>query len=395
MITQVTPVILSAARTPTGRFGGSLSNISAPRLGAYAIGAAVERAGVDPTLIDEVFMGQVVQAGSGQAPARQAAVYAGLPDNIGAVTLNKICGSGLRTVMMAATSIKAGDGRLFVAGGMESMDMAPFMLARARFGYRLGSGELLDATVHDGLTDPFHQHHMGISAEWIAENYAITRAEMDAFALASHLKAAAAIDAGYFDEEIVSISVRQKRETIEFRNDETVRRDTTLEKLAALSPAFKQGGLVTAGNAPPLSDGASAVVVAHPDLTDELGIRPMARILGYAYHALEPLKLFTAPPYAVRKVLDKVGWSVEDVDLLELNEAFAAQAIHNIRDLGVDPDIVNVNGGAIALGHAVGSSGSRVLTTLLYALRQRNLRQGVAALCLGGGEAVAMAVELI
>lgn len=395
MITQVTPVILSAARTPTGRFGGSLSNISAPRLGAYAIAAAVERAGVDPTLIDEVFMGQVVQAGSGQAPARQAAVYAGLPDSIGAVTLNKICGSGLRTVMMAATSIKAGDGRLFVAGGMESMDMAPFMLARARYGYRLGSGELLDATVHDGLTDPFHQHHMGISAEWIAENYTITRAEMDAFALASHLKAAAAIDAGYFDEEIVSISVRQKRETIEFRSDETVRRGTTLEKLATLSPAFKQGGLVTAGNAPPISDGASAVVVAHPDLADELGIRPIARILGYAYHALEPLKLFTAPPHAVRKVLDKVGWNVEDVDLLELNEAFAAQAIHNIRDLGVDPDKVNVNGGAIALGHAVGSSGSRVLTTLLYALRQRNLRQGVAALCLGGGEAVAIAVELI
>jgi len=392
---QVTPVILSAARTPTGRFGGSLSTIPAPRLGAYAIAAAVERAGVDPILIDEVFMGQVVQAGSGQAPARQAAVYAGLPDSIGAVTLNKICGSGLRTVMMAATSIKAGDGRLFVAGGMENMDMAPFMLARARFGYRLGSGELLDATVHDGLTDPFHQHHMGISAEWIAENYAITRTEMDAFALASHLKAAAAIDAGYFDEEIVSISVRQKRETIEFRSDETVRRGTTLEKLAALAPAFKQGGLVTAGNAPPISNGASAVVVAHPDLTDELGIRPMARILGYAYHALEPLKLFTAPPHAVRKVLDKVGWSVEDVDLLELNEAFAAQAIHNIRDLGIDPDIVNVNGGAIALGHAVGSSGSRVLTTLLYALRQRNLRQGVAALCLGGGEAVAIAVELI
>jgi len=395
MIAQVTPVILSAARTPTGRFDGSLSNIPAPRLGAYTIEAAVERAGVDPTLIDEVFMGQVVQAGSGQAPARQAAIYANLPDSVGAVTINKICGSGLFTVMMAATSIKAGEGRLFVTGGMENMDMAPYMLSRARYGYRLGSGEVLDATVHDGLTDPFHKHHMGISAEWIAEIYAITRAEMDAFALASHQKAATAIDAGYFEEEIVPISVLQKRETIDFKSDETVRRDATLEKLATLSPAFKQGGLVTAGNAPPISDGASAVVVAHPDLADELEIRPMARILGYAHHALEPLKLFTAPPYAVRKVLDKVGWSIEDVDLLELNEAFAAQAIHNIRDLGVDADKVNVNGGAIALGHAVGSSGSRVLTTLLYALRQRDLRRGVAALCLGGGEAVAMAIELI
>ncbi len=395
MVSQVTPVILSAARTPTGRFGGSLSNISAPHLGAYAIKAAVERAGVDPTMIDEVFMGQVVQAGSGQAPARQAAIYAGLPDSVGAITLNKICGSGLRTVMMAATCIRANEGRLFVAGGMENMDMAPYMLAKARYGYRLGSGELQDATVHDGLTDPFHQHHMGISAEWIAENYAITRVEMDAFAHSSHQKAAAAIDAGYFVDEIVPVLVRYKNETIEFSTDETVRRDSTLETLATLSPAFKPGGSITPGNAPPLSDGASAVVVAHPDLADELGILPMARILGYAYHALEPLKLFTAPPYAVRKVLGKVGWRIEDVDLLELNEAFAAQAIHNIRALGVDPAKVNVNGGAIALGHAIGSSGSRVLTTLLYALRQRELKRGVAALCLGGGEAVAMAVEMI
>ena len=236
---------------------------------------------------------------------------------------------------------------------------------------------------------------MGISAEWIAENYAITREEMDVYALSSQQKAASAIDAGYFVDEIVPVLVHHKSETFDFRTDETVRRDTTIEKLATLSPAFKTGGSVTAGNAPPLSDGASAVVVAHPDLSDALGIQPMARILGYTYHALEPLKLFTAPPYAVRKVLDKVGWRIEDVDLLELNEAFAAQAIHNIQALGVDPARVNVHGGAIALGHAIGSSGSRVLTTLLYALRQRELKRGVAALCLGGGEAVAMAVEMI
>ena len=390
-----TPVILSAARTPTGRFGGNFSSIPATRLGAYAIKAAVGRAGIDPAMIDEVFMGQVVQAGSGQAPARQAAIHAGLPPSVGAVTVNKICGSGLRTVMMAATCIKAGEGSLFVAGGMENMNMAPFMLAKARFGYRLGTGELLDATVHDGLTDPFHQHHMGVSAEWIAENYGVTRREMDEFALASHQKAAAAIDNGSFDAEIVPVTIKQKRQEVTITIDETVRRDTKLEKLAALAPAFKQGGMVTAGNAPPISDGASAVVVADLDLANELGLRPMARILGYAYHALEPLKLFTAPPFAVRKVLAKVGWSLEDVDLLELNEAFAAQAVQNIRELGVDPAKVNVNGGAIALGHAVGSSGSRVLTTLLFALRQRDLQRGIAALCLGGGEAVAMAVEML
>jgi acetyl-CoA C-acetyltransferase len=395
MSKQPTPVILSAVRTPTGRFGGSFSTVPATQLGAYAIQAAVERAGADPAMIDEVFMGQVVQAGSGQAPARQAAIYAGLPPSVGAVTVNKICGSGLRTVMMAATSIKAGEGRLFVAGGMENMNMAPFMLGKARFGYRLGTGELLDATVHDGLTDPFHQHHMGVSAEWIAENYNVTRQDMDEFALASHQKAAAAIDAGYFDEEIVPIIVKQKRKEITISVDETVRRETKLEKLASLAPAFKKGGMVTAGNAPPISDGASALVVADSALANELGLRPLARILGYAYHALEPIALFTAPPFAVRKVLAKVGWSLEDVDLLELNEAFAAQAVHNIRELGVDPARVNVNGGAIALGHAVGSSGSRVLTTLLHALRQRDLQRGVAALCLGGGEAVAMAVEML
>jgi acetyl-CoA C-acetyltransferase len=394
-----TPVIVSAARTAIGRFGGTLSQIPAPELGAVAIRAAVERAGVDPASVDEVFMGCVVPAGQGQAPARQASIRAGIPPTVGAVTLNKVCGSGLKTVMTAAALIKAGDGDVYVAGGMESMNMGPYLLQRGRTGYRLGHGELLDATVHDGLWCAFEDQHMGNSAEWIAREYGVRREAQDQFALESHQKASAAIEAGRFKEEIVPIEIPQrKRDPIIFDTDENPRKDTALEKLAGLKPVFQQDGTVTAGNASAITDGAAATVVMSWARAEELGIQPLARITGYAYAAVEPLKVFVAPVFAIRKLLQKTGTTLSDYDLIEVNEAFAAQCLGDgiiLADDGWRWDNVNVNGGAIALGHPIGCSGTRVLVTLLHALKQHNLKTGFATLCLGGGEAVALSVEIV
>jgi acetyl-CoA C-acetyltransferase len=389
-------VIVSAVRTPVGRFQGTLSGLSASDLGAVAIRAAVERAGVDPASVDEVLMGNVVLAGQGQAPARQAAIKSGLPPTVGATTVNKICGSGLKTVMLAAAMIFTGDGDIFVAGGMESMNNGPYLLPKARFGYRLGDGKLVDAMVYDGLWCSFENHHMGNSAEWIAREYNLTREELDEYALGSHMAAIAAIDAGRFREEIVPVEVPQRKGApILFDTDEVPRRDTSLEKLARLKPAFRPDGLVTAGNSPGITDGAAATVVMSAARAQELGIQPLARIVAYDQAAVEPLKIFVAPIVAVRKLLEKTGTTLDDYDLIEINEAFAAQTLADGRELGMDWDKVNVNGGAIALGHPIGCSGARVLVTLIYALRHRGLKHGLAALCLGGGEAVAMAIELV
>lgn len=388
-------VILSAARTPIGKFQGALAEIPATQLGAIAIRAACERAGVDPTLFAEVFMGNVVQAGEGQAPARQAAIGAGIPPTTGATTINKVCGSGLRAVMFAATAIRAGEGDFFVAGGMENMNNAPYLLPNARFGYRLGNGELVDAVVHDGLLDPYDRKHMGEFAEWTAETFGVSRQDQDALALRSHQRAVAAQDGGRFKAEIAPVSLPQRRgDPVLFEADEGPRRNTSAEQLAGLKPVFRAGGTVTAGNAPGITDGAAALVVARRDPALAAGGRPMARILGYAQGQGLPHEVFIAPVRAVRRLCERLGRQPGDFDLVELNEAFAAQAAHNIRELGLDPERVNVNGGAIALGHPIGASGARVLTTLLYALRDRGLHSGIASLCLGGGEAVALAVEL-
>ncbi len=398
MANDRTPIIVSAARTAIGSFDGTLSKIPAPELGAVAIRAAIERAGIDPATIDEVLMGCVVPAGLGQAPARQAAIKAGIPPHVGAVTLNKVCGSGLKTVMTAAALIKAGDGDIYVAGGMENMNLAPYLLQQGRTGYRLGHGELLDAVVHDGLWCPFEDQHMGNAAEWIAQSCGISRGAQDQFALESHRKAIAAIEGGRFNEEIVPVEVPQRRgDPVIFDTDESPRKDTSLEKLGRLRPVFKRDGTVTAGNASAITDGAAAVVVMSQAKADELGIRPLARITGYAYGAVTPLEIFTAPVFAIRELLKKAGTTLADYDLIEINEAFAAQCLGDgvmLADEGWDWDKVNVNGGAIALGHPIGCSGTRVLVTLLYALKQRSLKTGIATLCLGGGEAVAMSVEM-
>ena len=396
-----TPVIVSAARTAIGSFGGSLSAIPAPELGAVAIRAALQRAGLEANagLIDEVFMGCVVPAGQGQAPARQAAIKAGIPSHVGAVTMNKVCGSGLKTVMMAAGLVKADDGDLYVAGGMENMNLAPYLLQQGRTGYRLGHGQLLDACVHDGLWCPFENQHMGLAAEWIAEEYGISREEQDQFALQSHQKAIAAIQAGRFAEEIVPTEIPQRRgDPIIFETDENPRQDTSLDKLARLWPVFRKDGRVTAGNASAITDGAAAVVVMSLEKAEDLGVQPMARITGYAYGAVEPLRIFTAPVFAIRNLLTRTDTTLDDYDLIELNEAFAAQCLADGKVLageGWDWSKVNVNGGAIAIGHPIGCSGTRVLVTLLHALKHRSLRTGIASLCLGGGEAVAMSVEMM
>jgi acetyl-CoA C-acetyltransferase len=388
-------VIVSAVRTPVGRFQGTLMGLSASDLGAMAVRAAVERAGVEPASIDEVLMGNVVLAGQGQAPARQAAIKAGLPPTVGATTVNKICGSGLKTVMLAAAMIRVGDGDIFVAGGMESMNNGPYLLHKARFGYRLGDNKLVDAMVHDGLWCVFEDHHMGNSAEWIAREYGLTREELDEYAYNSQMKAIAAIDEGRFKDEIVPVEVPQrKKPPLLFDTDEVPRRDTSLEALARLRPAFQPDGMVTAGNSPGITDGAAATVVMSRAKAKELGIKPLARIVAYDQAAVEPLKIFTAPIFAVRKVLEKTGATVDNYDLIEINEAFAAQTLADGRELGLPWKKVNVNGGAIALGHPIGCSGARVLVTLIYALRKRGLKHGLATLCLGGGEAVAMAIEL-
>jgi acetyl-CoA C-acetyltransferase len=392
------PVILSAVRTPVGKFLSSLSSLTATQLGAAAVRAAVERAGMNSEAkFDEVIMGNVVSAGVGQAPARQAGIFAGLDPSVGATTINKVCGSGLKAVMLASQAIKAGDGELFVAGGMESMSKAPY-LVDGRGGLRYGNQQLTDALQHDGLWDPFEQWIMGDAAEFIAEEYEVTRYAMDEFALGSHHKALAAIDSGKFKAEIVPLEVKDKKGKVTIVDtDEGPRRDTSLEMLAKLPPAFKPDGKVTAGNAPGLNDGASALVVADAGKAKEWGKKPLARIVGYVQAAVDPKHIFIAPARAIPKLLEKIGWKLADVDLIELNEAYAAQVLadgYALADLGWDWKKVNVNGGAIALGHPLGASGARVLTTLIYALKDRGLKRGIASLCLGGAEAVAMAIEI-
>jgi len=388
------PVIVGAARTAIGKFAGTLSAVPAVELGGVAIRAAVERAGVDPARIDEVIMGNVLQAGLGQNPARQAALRSGLPDKVGAFTVNKVCGSGLKAVMLAAQAIRVGDGDCYVAGGMENMNQGPFLLRKARFGYRLGNGELIDSTVHDGLWCAIEDQHMGNSAEWIACEYNVSREDQDALALESHRRAAAAIQAGKFRREIVPVPVsRRKGPDIQFDTDEAVRFDTSIDALARLKPVFQADGTVTAGNAPGITDGAAALVVASRSFAEAHGLTPLARIIDYAQAAVKPLALFAAPIYAVRRLMDKMGVTIDHFDLIEMNEAFAAQMLADGRELGVDWTRVNVNGGAIALGHPIGASGARVLVTLLYALQDRDRQTGLATLCLGGGEAVALSVE--
>jgi len=392
-------VILSAARAPSGRFQGSLSSFSAPRLGAIVVKAAVERAHIpDPKEINEVLMGVVVSAGLGQAPARQAAIYAGLPENVGATALNKVCGSGLKAVMLGAQAVRAGDGDLYVCGGMESMSRAPFLVDGRTGALRFGHAQLTDALLLDGLWDPFENWSMGDAAEFIANEFGVTRREMDMYAVNSHLKAIEAIDKGRFKDEIVPVEIPGKKGQVTiFEEDETPRRDTSLEVLEKLKPAFQKDGKVTAGNAPGLNDGAAAVVVASRTKADAISVKPLARIVAYAQSAVQPKYLFDAPSKALPKLLQKADWTLADVDLIELNEAFAAQVLANgkaLADMGWNWDKVNVNGGAIALGHPIGASGARVLTTLIYALKNRGLKRGIASLCLGGAEAVAMAIEI-
>jgi acetyl-CoA C-acetyltransferase len=391
-------VILSAARTAIGKFQGGLSTIPAVHLGAVAVKAAVERAGVDPNDIEEVLMGNVIQAGNGQAPARQAAIFAGLPAIVGATTINKVCGSGLKAVMLSAQAIRAGDANLFVAGGMESMSRSPYLVNGRSGELKFGNQSLTDALLNDGLWDPFENWGMGNAAEFIADEYKVTRDAMDKFALRSHLKAVAAEEAGRFKLEIVPVQISGRRgEVTLFDIDEGSRKDATLESLAKLKPSFKADGKVTAGNASSMNDGAAAVVVSSRGYAEKNNLKPIAHVIGYAQVAVEPKYLFAAPSYAIPKLLKKVDWELSDVDLFEINEAFAAQVLANgyaLADQGWDWDKVNVNGGAISLGHPLGASGARILTTLIYALKDRGLKRGVASLCLGGGEAVAMAVEV-
>lgn len=387
-------VIISAARTPVGKFLGSLKGFSAPELGAIVVRESVKRAGIKPEDVDEVIMGCVIQAGLGQNPARQAALRGGLLPSVAAVTVNKVCGSGLKAVMMAAQAVKLGDSEMVVAGGMESMSNAPYLLPKAREGYRLGNGELVDSMINDGLWCAFENYHMGCTGELVADEYRVSRSEQDEFAVNSHRKAAAAIKAGRFKDEIVAVEIPQKKgSALVFDTDETVREDTSTEVLGKLKPAFKKEGSVTAGNAPSVNDGASAVVVTSLGRARQLGVEPMARIVAQATAGVEPKYVMMAPVEAVRKLFKKTGWSASEVDLIELNEAFSVAAVAVTRELGLDPERVNVNGGAVALGHAIGQSGSRLLTTILHELKRRNAHRGVVALCLGGGNAVAMAIE--
>ena len=387
-------VIVSAVRTPTGKFLGALKSFPAPQLGAMVVREAVRRAGVDPAIVDECIMGNVVSAGLGQNPARQAALNGGLPDHVAALTINKVCGSGLKAVMLADQGIRAGDIDVAVAGGMESMSNCPYLLPRVRDGLRMGNGEVVDSMINDGLWCAFEQCHMGHSGEVVAEHYHVGRAAQDDYAARSHQKAARATEDGAFKDEILAVSIPQKKgDPVVVDRDEAIRADTTAQTLGALKPAFKKEGTVTAGNAPGVNDGASAVVAMSSVRAHSLGLAPMARIVGQATSGLAPKFVLMTPVEAVRRVAEKVGWDLKDVDLFELNEAFAVQAVAVLNELGIDPGRVNVNGGAVALGHAIGSSGSRVLTTLLYALKRRSLKRGIATLCLGGGNGVAVAVE--
>jgi len=390
-----TPVILSAVRTAIGKFQGGLAGFSAPELGGKIVAEAARRAGLDPKQIDEAILGNVVQAGLGQNPARQAALKGGCDPRVAAMTINKVCGSGLKAVALAAQAVALGESEIVAAGGMESMSNCPYLLPQARSGYRIGNGVVVDSMVHDGLWDAYENFHMGMTGELVAEKYGISREEQDQFALESHQKAVRARKSCFFEAQILPIEVPQKKgEPIVIRYDESPREDTTLEALAKLKPAFKKDGTVTAGNAPGTNDGAAAVIVTSQRKAANLGKRPLARIVAQAVSGVEPKWVMMAPVDAVEKLLKKTGWDRDkDVDLVELNEAFSVAAIAVTRQLKLDPQKVNVNGGAVALGHPIGASGARVLVTLLYELERRNLKRGIAALCLGGGNAVALAVE--
>jgi acetyl-CoA C-acetyltransferase len=389
------PVILSAVRTPMGKFMGGLSPLSATELGAKVVAEAVRRAGVEPQQVDEVIMGNVVQAGLGQNPARQAGLRGGLDNRVAAMTINKVCGSGLKAVALASQGITLGESEVVVAGGMESMSNCPYLLQDARTGYRLGNGEIIDSMIHDGLWDAYENYHMGITGELVAEKYGITRQEQDQFAVDSHRKAVRAIKSCFFGEQIVPVEVPQRKgAAVVIKVDETPREDASLETLGKLKPAFKKEGTVTAGNAPGTNDGAAALVVTSERTAARLGKTPLARIVAQAVSGVEPKWVMMAPVEAVEKLLHKTGWDRDkDVDLYELNEAFAVAAIAVTRTLKLNPEKVNVNGGAVALGHPIGASGARILVTLLYEMQRRNLKRGIAALCLGGGNAVALAVE--
>jgi len=389
------PVILSAVRTAIGKFMGGLAPVSAPEMGAKVVAEAVRRAGIEPKQVDEVIMGNVVQAGLGQNPARQAALRGGLDPHVAAMTINKVCGSGLKAVGLAAQGVMLGESEIVVAGGMESMSNCPYLLKGARTGYRLGNAELIDSMICDGLWDVYENYHMGVTAELVAEKYNISREEQDRFALESHQKAVRAIKSCFFGEQIVPVEIPQKKgPAVVIQTDESPREDTSMEALAKLRAAFKKDGTVTAGNAPGTNDGASAVVVTSEKTAARVGKTPMARIVAQAVSGVEPKWVMMAPVEAVEKLLAKTGWDRDnDVDLYELNEAFAVAAIAVTRVLKLNRDKVNVNGGAVALGHPIGASGARVLVTLLYELQRRNLKRGIAALCLGGGNAVALAVE--
>jgi acetyl-CoA C-acetyltransferase len=389
-------VILSGCRTPVGKFQGSLSGLSAPQMGAIVVREAVKRAKLDPKQVDECIMGNVVSAGLGQNPARQAAIFGGLPPEVGAMTVNKVCGSGLKAVALAAQAIQSGNSSMAVAGGMESMTNAPYLLPNARKGYRLGNAQIIDSMVHDGLWDIYNDYHMGITGENVAEKYGITREEQDEFALNSHRRAIAAIKECRLKSQIVPVELSPKRKggaPVIFDRDESPREDTTIEVLRSLKPAFKKDGTVTAGNAPGVNDGAAAVVVTSAASAKQIGVEPMVRIVAQATSGIDPKWVMMAPVGAVRQIWQKTGWKNEDVDLYELNEAFSVQALGVMRELGLNPEKVNVNGGAVAMGHPIGASGARILVTLIYEMIRRNVHRGIAALCLGGGNAVAMAVE--
>ncbi len=387
-------VIVSAVRTPVGKFQGALSLLTAPQLGAIVVREAVRRAGLEPAQIDECIMGNVLAAGLGQNPARQAAIFGGLPYEVAALTINKVCGSGLKAVALAAQAIQTGNAEIVVAGGMESMTNAPYLLPQARQGYRLGNGTLVDSVVNDGLWDHYNDQHMGISAENVAEKHTITRERQDQFAMESHRRAAAAWDEGRFGAEVIPVEIPSKKGQQSFlTRDESIRPDVSLEALAGLRPAFKKDGTVTAGNAPGLNDAAAAVVVMSASKAASLGLEPMARIRAQATSGVDPKWIMLAPVTGVQKVLAKAGWAISDVDLFELNEAFSVQALGVTHELGLGLENVNVNGGAVAIGHPIGASGARVLVTLLHEMIRRDLHKGVAALCLGGGNSVAMAIE--
>ena len=387
-------VIVSAARTPTGKFLGALKDLGATELGALAVREAVSRAGIDPAIVDECIMGNVLQAGNGQNPARQAALNAGLHERVSALTINKVCGSGLKAVMLAGQGIATGDIDVAVAGGMESMSNAPYLLPRVREGLRMGNGAVIDSLINDGLWCSFENCHMGMSGEVVADAYSVSRGDQDAYAVESHRKAARARREGWFADEIIPVQIPQKKgPALVVDRDESIREDTTAEALAALTPAFKTGGSVTAGNAPGVNDGAAAVVLMAAETARALGLTPLARIVGQATTGLAPRMVLMTPVESVRKVAARIGWLLDDVDLFEINEAFSVQMVAVLRELGIDPARVNVHGGAVALGHPIGASGARVLTTLLYAMKRRNLKRGIAALCLGGGNGVALALE--